>query len=177
MNYFTRDLLQRYGSEDDEVADAANAEWEQVLDRYRHHLKQISPELPEHIRGCNELLLHDADVWSVAREGDHVLMIMRKDIPPRDLVILTYRLAAEPLINRAALPKEDCSNVMQFMYDELDLTHEGARTVYTQSILFSNGWEIQLRFHDVQVVLAEPMFPLNGTMLVPVPTSGVSQTA
>ncbi len=34
MNHFTPDLLARFGSPDDEIADAASAEWEQVQARY-----------------------------------------------------------------------------------------------------------------------------------------------
>ena len=101
--------------------------------------------MPEHLRYClNELLLHDADVWSVARESERLIMVMRRDFPPRDVVILTYTLAGEPVINTAALPGRDRSNGMSYMYDEWDLAHEDGRKVYLQSILFSNGWEMQL---------------------------------
>jgi hypothetical protein len=69
MKYFTRELHERYGSEDDAVAAAADAEWEAVLDRYESYLQSIQSELPEHIRQFNQLLLHDAVVWSSPARG------------------------------------------------------------------------------------------------------------
>ena len=72
---------------------------------------------------------------------------------------VTYFLAGEPAINRNAPPAEHCGPRMEFMYDELDVIREGDQKVFQQSILFSNGWEMQLRFHDLQVLLAEPIYP------------------
>jgi hypothetical protein len=168
MKYFTRELKERYGSEDDVVASAANAEWEATLERYERYLQSIESELPEHIRAFNNLLLHDAIIWSIARQGNKLIIVMRKDIPPRDVVILTYTLTQEPIIDKEALPPEHCGSVMDFQYDEFELIREGDRTTYAQSIMFGNGWELSLRFSDVQVTLAEPVYPLAGTMLVPV---------
>lgn len=172
MKYFTPALHTQGQSPDDNVQNTVDILWEEVLERYEQHLQQIEPELPEHIRAFNALLLHDANVVSVARSDDQFIMVMRTDIPPRDLVILTYSLAEEPVINPAALPGKEPSRVMQFMYDEFDLAHENGQKVYLQSILFSNGWEMQLRFHEVQVVRADLLYPVPGTMLVSVSTAG-----
>src|SRR5205823_11148806 len=48
MKYFTRELKERYGSPDDAVADAANAEWETALERYEQYLASIADDLPGH---------------------------------------------------------------------------------------------------------------------------------
>ena len=32
------------------------------------------------------------------------------------------------------------------------------------SIVFGNGWELRLRFHDVQVTVAAPWVPINGVL-------------
>jgi hypothetical protein len=178
MKYFTPELYQQCQSPDDDVQDAVHVLWEETLERYEQHLHKIEPDLPEHMRYfLNELLLHDAAVWTVAREGDRFIMVMRRDFPPRDVVILTYTLAGEPVINTAALPDRERTRPMEFMYDELDLTHEDGQKIYMQSILFSNGWEIQLRFRDVQVVRAAQLYPAPGTMLVPVSSSAAVQPA
>jgi len=42
-------------------------------------------------------LLHDAVVSNIAREGDKLIMVLQKDIPPRDTVILTYSLIEDPV--------------------------------------------------------------------------------
>jgi hypothetical protein len=157
MKYFTPDLLEQLNSPDPAVANAADAEWDRSLERYEQHLQRLGPQLPESIRTFNDLLLHDARVYTLARRQDQLLMVLHKDIPPRDLVILSYSLAAEPVIRHDALPPEQRSPVMDYLYNEFDLIAGEDGPLYTESILFSNGWELQLRFRDVQVTLAESL--------------------
>jgi hypothetical protein len=171
MKHFTRDLIERYGSPDDAVARAADAEWEGVLERYEQGLQAIEAELPEHIRGFTQLRLHGALVLSVARQGEKLILVLRKDVPPRDVVILTYTLAAEPVIDRDALSPDRRTSTMEFLYDEFELIGEQGRPCYAQSILFGNGWEMSLRFSDVQVSLGEPVYPPPGVTFVPAPTA------
>jgi hypothetical protein len=177
MKHFTRDLIERYGSPDDAVARAADAEWEGVLERYEHGLQAIEAELPEHIRAFTKLLLHGAQVLSVARQCDKLILVLRKDIPPRDVVILTYTLTAEPVIDREALSPDRRTSAMEYLYDEFELIREGSRQTYAQSILFSNGWELSLRFSDVQVSLGEPVYPPPGVTFIPAPASAAGQPA
>lgn len=121
----------------------------------------------------NDLLLHDALVWSIAREGNKLIMVLRKDIPPRNLVILTYTLCEEPHINPDALSPEQRMRVMDFQYDEFDVVRHGDSLTFSQSIMFGNGWEMTLRFSDVEVTQAEPLYPFPRTMLlVPVSEAG-----
>jgi Protein of unknown function (DUF4085) len=168
MKYLTRELMERYGSENDAVVAAADAEWEAVLERYERYLQSIDGDLPEHIRQFNQLLLHDAVVWSIARQGNTLILVMHKDIPPSDIVILTCTLTQEPAIDKEAFPSESRGSIMDFQYDEFELIRQDGRTSFAQSIVFGNGWQISLRFSDVQVTLAAPIYPLAGTMLVPV---------
>jgi len=177
MKYFTPDLIERFGSQDDAVAHAAHEEWEAVLERYDGYLQSIEGDLPAHIRQLTRLLLHDAIIWSVARQGDKLILVMRKDIPPRDVVILTYTLTQEPVIDEEALSPEYRGPVMDYLYDELELIREEGQNTYSQSIIFGNGWELSLRFRDVQVTLADPVYPLANTRLVPVSTSVATQSA
>ena len=177
MKYFTKDLIERYGSADDAVARVADAEWEAVLERYEAELQHVEPELPEHVRAFTRLLLHDAVVFSIARQHDKLIMVLRKDIPPRDMVTLTYTLVAEPMIRHDVLPVEHCGPQMEFLYDEFELARDGDHPTYAQSILFSNGWEMSLRFSDVQVSLAEPVYPPPGTTLVTMSSPVAAQSA
>ncbi len=84
MKYFTKALIERYGSMDEAVARAADAEWEATLKCYEAALHTLEPDLPEQIRAFTRLLLQGAMVLSIARQGDKLLMLLRKDIPPRD---------------------------------------------------------------------------------------------
>ena len=160
MNYFTPELMARIGSPDETVANGAAAEWDRLLERYEQRLQQLRADMPPRVRAFSDLLLHDAEVLTMAARGHEFIVVLRKDIPPRDVLILTFTLAAGPMINTAALPPEEIAPVMQFLYDELDVVREGDQQVYSESILFSNGWEVQLRFRDVQVVLADPVYPV-----------------
>jgi hypothetical protein len=177
MRYFTRDLVRRLGSDDDAIATAAHREWEETNERYEAHLRAIEPELPPHVREFNDLLLHDAVVLSIAREGDRLIMVLHKDIPPRDTVILSYNLTEDPVIDPEALPPEARLQVMDFQYDEFDLVRTGAHPLYVQSIAFGNGWEMTLRFTDVRVTLAQALYPFPGTRLIPTATSVLAQSA
>lgn len=159
------------------MADAADAEWDRRLEVHEANLQRIHAEVPDPIREFNNLRLHDARVCSIARAGDQLIMVLHKDIPPRDLVILTYVLTEEPFIDPAALSPAHRSPVMDFLYDEFDLVRAGDDEHYTQSILFGNGWEVCLRFRDVRVTLAEPLYPTR-EITVPAPPDGlVARTA
>jgi hypothetical protein len=159
MKFFTHDLRERYGSTDDSaIAQQAEREWEEVNERYEQHLGLLEPSLPPHLREFLELRLQDAIVWSIARQGQQLVLIARKDIPPRDVVIINWTLTAEPVIDREALPGPERSAVMAFVLDEFDVLQSGERPVYQQAILFSNSWEMKLEFSDVRVQVAEPLY-------------------
>src|SRR5262249_47053576 len=133
MKFFTPDLIQRLNSADAALAHAAQEEWENAVQRYEEYYKSIEPGLPQHIREFNNLLLHDAIVWSIVRRGNQLMMSLRKDVPPQDVVILTYFLTDEPLLDKEVLPPGQRSPVMDFLYDEFELLPEKD---YSQSILF-----------------------------------------
>jgi hypothetical protein len=158
MKFFTRELRERYASPDSTVARQAEREWEEVNERYEQHLGLLEPSLPAHLREFLELRLQDAIVWGIARQGQQLVLIARKDIPPRDVVIINWSLTAEPEIDREALPVPERSSVMAFVLDEFDVLQSGERPVYQQAILFSNGWEMKLDFSDVQLQVAEPLY-------------------
>jgi hypothetical protein len=103
-------------------------------------------------------------------------MVLRKDIPPQDVLILTYFLTQEPIVDKNALPACCRGPVMDFQYDEFELISENDRKIYSQDILFGNGWEMRLRFRDVQVSTASPVYPLSNAVLVPV-ESAVAKSA
>src|SRR5260370_18021578 len=159
MKYFTPELYLRGQSTDNGVNREVDCLWEQAVEAYERPLQDIRGEMPDHIRRFNALVLHDAEVRIIASQEDKFLMVLRQDIPPRDLVFLTYELVAEPAIERSVLTREHSSQVMHFMYDEFDVVHEDRQNYFTQSILFSNGWEIALKFPDERVVMPEIASP------------------
>lgn len=177
MKYFTPELLERFRSDDPDIPSAADAEWEAANERYGLHLQALEAQMPAHILEFNSLLLHDALVQPLARDKGRLIMVLKKEIPPRDLVILCYELEDEPVLVPFERNPRDWQKPARFDFDEFDRVQEGERTIYTQSIVFSNGWELQLRFRDVRVTLGEPWSPTNGTAPAPLAAPSISQTA
>jgi hypothetical protein len=126
MKYFTPELYIRLQDDTEEGMDAADASWEQARARYQRRLRQIHPRLP---KGLHELLenhyLHDAEVLSMGRRGHTFVIGLRLDTPPRELLILNYRLTEEPIINKEALPAAYRSGHVEWMYDEVGLARGG----------------------------------------------------
>jgi hypothetical protein len=173
MKYFTRELIERFGSPDDDTANAADAEWEDAVDRHENQLEAIRERLPTSLRYLwDNFYLHDADVLAMGWHGQTFVVVLRLDVPPKDLVILNYQLVEEPLINTEALPPEACCNYMQWMYDEIGWV-EGEKTYATHSILFCNGWEVELHLRDLEVTAAQTLVPVPTTPSLP----GVQQSA
>ncbi|HTU17710.1 MAG TPA: DUF4085 family protein [Gemmataceae bacterium] len=159
MKFFTRDLYRRCRSTDEAVLNVACEEWEQANEAYEQHLSAIEAEFPPHIHEFATLLLHDAKVQSIARQGNQLILVLHKDIPPRDLVILNYELAGEPAVEPFADAPTDWSRPTTFQLDELDIERDGKSHLYSQSIVFGNGWLMRLRFRDMHMTVAQSMYP------------------
>jgi hypothetical protein len=175
MKYFTRDLYRRCRSTDEAVLNAACEEWEQTNEAYERHLAAIAPEFPPPIREFADLLLHDAKVQSIARQGNQLILVLHKDIPPRDLVILNYELDGEPVVEPFADAPADWSRPTTFQFDELDIEDKEGFKICSQSIVFANGWLMRLRFRDVQATVAKSIYPaaVSGSL----PTFALPQSA
>jgi hypothetical protein len=177
MKYFTPELYSRLQDmSSDKAMDAADAAWEQARQRYHRSLKRLMRAMP---RGLAFLLenfyLHDADVLSMGQEGKQFVIVLRLDVPPRELLVLNYRLTAKALINTTALPFREGCHPVQWMYDEVGLVR-GKKGPFMHSLLLSNGWEVVLRLSDIDVFRGQTVYPVPGTNLVPVPAA-VSQPA
>jgi hypothetical protein len=160
MKYFTPDLYVRLQNREPDAMDAADSDWEAATQRYDDYLQSILPELSLPIRQLLEgYYLHDAEVLSAGRQGDCFVIVLQLDVPPNDLLSITYTLIAEPRIDRSALPAEYRSPRMTWQYEELEVCGSGEARHYRQAILFSNGWEIQVPFREVRLVSVQPIYP------------------
>jgi hypothetical protein len=160
MNYFTPDLIDRFGAVEPAVADAADARWEEAGDRYCAYLDSIKAQLPPGLRQLlDDYYLHDAVVFGMGRQDGRFVIALQLDTPPQDLLILTYDLLAEPEILSDVLPRgHRCPTRVEWMYDEVERV-PGEPASWVQSVLLSNGWELRLRCHDVHVQRLEPVLP------------------
>jgi hypothetical protein len=161
MKYFTPPryvALQDFSS--DEAMNRADADWEQAGDRYDAYYRSVQEQLPAGFRKLVEgYYLHDAIVREIVRQGNELLVLLQLDPPPRELLLLRYHLAGDPVIDREALPEPHRSQgPVEWMHDEVELLdREPTRCIH--SVLLSNGWEARVPFHDVQVEPAEPILP------------------
>lgn len=168
MKFFTPELIARVGSLDDVDADAADAEWEDAVDRHHEQLQALQPQLPASFWYLvNHFFLHDADVLGMGWQGEVFVIVLRLDVPPHELLVLNYQLVTEPFISTEALPLEARCNYMQWMYDEIGFV-PGENSYATHSILFSNGWEVRLCLRDLQVIVTQTRFPVFPTSAAPV---------
>ena len=68
MKYMTAELIARFRSEDDAVAEPAVEEWERRGEAYRSRLAEIAPSLPPGVRPLLRYPLHDARVLAIAAD-------------------------------------------------------------------------------------------------------------
>lgn len=68
MKFFTPQLYQQFNSENDEVADRANDQWEEALRNYKMHLGELRDRLPSQVIKLSELDLHDAEILAQSEE-------------------------------------------------------------------------------------------------------------
>jgi hypothetical protein len=161
MRYFTRDLYLRLQLNGEADMNAADAEWDKAVERYDRRLKAIWSELPRALRVLfKKLYLHDAEVLSMGQHDQLFVIVVKLEVPPQELVTITYNLTDEPKINLNALPPEHCSNYVQWMHDEVDLVRRKNKKHFTHAILFSNGWEVCLSFRDVRVAVTKRLLPV-----------------
>jgi hypothetical protein len=182
MNYFTPDLLARFGSEDDQLAEAAHDEVELRTEEYVRAVQEIKPKLPSRFRDLlDQFYLHDARVLprSSLMEADlerleqslrtgmpplgdlnrHLLSFwipLQLDTPPREILVLQYRSV---VIENAEIHDslfEECP-YLEWQHDEVELDQTGERMEFRHSILFTRGLELRLRFRDFDFATLKPM--------------------
>jgi hypothetical protein len=159
MKYFTPELHIRGNSPDESVVHGVEEAWEHAIRRYRRRMKKIHDLLPEGARRFreNHVCLHDAEVLTMGRQGDTFVMVLRKERPSYDLVLLQFTLEGEPIINPSAIPGERADFDVLWMYEEFDVDRQKHCWF---SVLFTNGWEVRLPFRELQYLVAQPVLPV-----------------
>jgi hypothetical protein len=185
MKFFTQNLLERFGSEDDRVALAAQEELEKRSEEYRRHLREIEAELPPRFREMQErYYLHDArfqlpflewppdlPFWDhpelaafllkkaflPAESWPSVEMTLQLDPPPKEFLILHYRFVKVEETHHARQGREESCPFLEWQYDEIDLASSDQGIEFNHSILFTNGFELRLRFLDFDFAILKPM--------------------
>lgn len=151
MKYFTPDLLARFGSAEEAVADTAHEEWEQRQEAYLEHLAAIRPQLPESVRTVlDQFCLHDARLLTIGTDSAKLSLSLQLDAPRNHGLWLEYQLLDK--VKRATHPSlVEGDTPLEWLYDEIDLASSYPAPAFTHSILLTNGWELQLVFRALRV--------------------------
>jgi hypothetical protein len=169
MLFFTPELYRRFNSQDDEIALAADAEWEAVIERYRQHLASLSEKMPSQVMELSRLCLHDGEIlqrqeqehplgiWCfVDRPGSHPLwpvwygvatLAVRLD---DELVTLFYFLCDHVAEQSAAEDWPFSKKREHWLYDEVHW-QGGDRGRFTHLILLSSGVVLTIPFATVLI--------------------------
>jgi hypothetical protein len=175
MKYFTPVLLQGLASPNDDVADRAHEEWERALARWKRRWPKIKPAFPVAVQRFKEsgLCLHDARVLSLAKNGETLVMVLEREPPAQDVVLLTFTLAEDPVIDTEAVSGHGDGRVVTWLYEEWDLDR---RQRCWFEVLLSNGWSLRLCFTEFQYLVLPQILPArNGC--APFAATGVPRSA
>lgn len=180
MKYFTPELLARYRSPDDAVAEAAAAEWEANTAAYRERLQAIRSRLPRSVRGLlGRYTLHDAKVLTLAlgmTQPTCTLQVRLEGTPSQagPVAEIKYRIVPGDrggvTFTRHAPFSSAASSLGWIIYNEFDAPEKGETFVH--SLLLSTGLEIVVRFQAMRVqvldeVVVEPLELPAGKMTWP----------
>lgn len=154
MKYFTRELLARAASDNDAIADATDADWENRINQYRAEWQQLKngPHRPPEgtLKIAEEINLHDAAIITIYGRDRYFTILVQRDFPGGGAVELTYRLAVRPVVHRHPQSAADGRHVL-WLYDEFEVASPGPPAVFKHSILLSHGIELEVSFTDLQV--------------------------
>lgn len=157
MNYFTPELYVRLQSGDASAMNAADAAWERAEQEYELRLKAIRNQLPPSaLKIVDESRLHDAEVLWMGRVAPVFAILLRLDGPSQATLLLNYFVTQPAQLRTHVLPRDACSAVMQWLYDEVDLGSQPGR--FKHSVLFSNGNQLQIEATDIQIATVDTLY-------------------
>lgn len=180
MKYFKPELLARYRSPDDDIAEAAAAEWEANTIAYGKRLAAIRKRLPPSVRGfLGRYTLHDAKLLAIAvgrKQPTFSLQVGLEGSPtqPGPILEIKYRIVVGNrggvAFTRHAPFASEPSSLGWILYDEFDAPEKGDSFVH--SLLLSTGLELAIRFQAMGVqeqdeVAVEPLELPAGKMTWP----------
>ncbi|MBX9680376.1 MAG: hypothetical protein K2X38_16580 [Gemmataceae bacterium] len=157
MKYFTPDLLVRGQSEDPRIADEVERLWDEAILRYQSHLDRLRPTFPAGLQALEEHPLHDSLVRIVSKREHELLIVVQMETANHEMLHLRFDLAEPPVIHTETLPEHLRSEdgTALWLYEEV----EQAEVCWRMCILLSNGWEMEICFHDVAVDAFQALWP------------------
>jgi hypothetical protein len=155
VKYFTPELLARCRSLDEDVAEAADEEWEQAIAAYRQRLQEIRKSLP---LGARQLLkhvtLHDAQLLTINRAGKELFLTFRlagSANKPAGGVELHCTLTRPAELHTHEPQPPNGPTTRWLLYDEFDLPHDRQETGFAHSLLLAGGLELRIAFSRLRI--------------------------
>jgi hypothetical protein len=177
MKYFTPERYLALQNPETQAMDAADAAWDEAVEQYESYLQSIHTRLPESVRQLlDDFYFPDAEVLAMSRKDGDFVVTLQLDVPPHDLLTITYALNGPAELIKDKLPSEYISSRPQWLHDELTLIGREENQSFAHAILLSNGWELRVPFREVRLTTATPVFPLPRSRQEP-PHAPASQSA
>lgn len=159
MRFFTPELYAQFNSQNEEVADRADAEWEKAIADYRRHLETIRDDLPSQVKQLAELCLHDAEILGFERELQSFLPVsvavlsLKQDDTIRSLIYMLWdRVREYP----ASKDWPFSPQRKHWLYDEVDVASD-RRRLFLHRVLFSDGSVVEIPF--VSAIISSVTLP------------------
>lgn len=167
MRFFTPGLYLRFNSDDEDVADDAQSEWDEATARYQNHLKTVLRSAPESVRGIARACFHDAVVGNVVYDpygGEQRFPhspagIIPPSLPrpsptrmrltlPDKAIGLVYLTWDAFIVHHTPPDWPSNRGPSHWLYDEVDEIW-GRFGMYIHRILLSCGHIYEIPFYDV----------------------------
>lgn len=159
MKYFKPELLARFRSSDDDVADAAAKEWDDAAAAYQARFKSIQDGLPQSVRRlCAKVTLHDARFLGAAIGKEEpffglLIQLEGRGEQPGEVLQLNYDTVSGPKggvhVRTHSEVTENSRKGVWILYDEFD--QDAEHPFFTHMLLLSDGREIEVRFNKLSV--------------------------
>jgi hypothetical protein len=167
MLFFTPELYGRFNSEDNEIALAADAEWEAAIARYHQHLTTLHDKMSSQVIELSKLCLHDGEILQ-RQEQQHPLNVpsfapgFPQSLPfwygvailavrlDHELVTLLYFLSDHVSEQPAAADWPFSKTREHWLYDELHW-HGNGQGNLAHCILLSSGVVLTIPFGTVLI--------------------------
>jgi hypothetical protein len=153
MRYFKPELLARFRSLDDDVADAAAKEWERATAQYKAKLAGFRSRLPLGARSLlRNFTLHDATLLSIAvgeKSPTISLFIRLEGSPERNGRILELQYTSpEYSLRKYGDIDKDSPDLSHVLYDEFSELKKGG---FAHSLLLALGIELRIHFTNLRI--------------------------
>ncbi|RJQ25727.1 hypothetical protein C4577_05015 [Candidatus Parcubacteria bacterium] len=142
MKYFTRDLLDRFNSDNYDIVEKAQYEWEQAIIDYQKYLDSIWNDLPPSIRMfCKNYCFHDAKILNrtyLENTGLYQLKIEPEHVSEKEKILEFEIKTQNPLvIENPSKPNS------YWLYEEFEMIEKDK---FKLSILLDDETELEIPF-------------------------------